>query len=300
MLIDIVVAWMCGAMLDPFLGGKGYGTFVILGLIILFFVGWLIGVIRLAKNKVKTGMWVVLLIGLLISFLVGWITSWFFGSDNIEIEEKKFHCGICYINYNSELLGGELAREGKICRFCLEKKQRGEKISTDSPPPEEHQSGFRDRFSSPFEPQSRFHHKKESGEKKYLLRQLRREQRAKGSYLTQFIINLFVLQWLLPLITIVISYFDMKSQIKSQFLANNPGGTPPEIPFSKFLKNVGKMLTSDNVDFRGFKIHISMGYKIGIVIAFLLPLCLWIYSLVKWLGKKNEVDSLETELKGLD
>jgi hypothetical protein len=41
--------------------------------------------------------------------------------------EREFQCGICYIKYRGELLGGETIREGKICRFCLEKKQKGEK-----------------------------------------------------------------------------------------------------------------------------------------------------------------------------
>ena len=50
--------------------------------------------------------------------------------DDREAEERrdrKFRCGICHIKYRDELLGGETVAEGKICRFCLEKKQKGEK-----------------------------------------------------------------------------------------------------------------------------------------------------------------------------
>ncbi|CAJ0761482.1 14421_t:CDS:2 [Entrophospora sp. SA101] len=39
-------------------------------------------------------------------------------------DELTFQCGICYIKYKDDLLGAETAREGKICRFCLDKKQR--------------------------------------------------------------------------------------------------------------------------------------------------------------------------------
>ncbi|KLL03173.1 MAG: hypothetical protein MRECE_25c017 [Mycoplasmataceae bacterium CE_OT135] len=39
-------------------------------------------------------------------------------------DEPNFQCGICYIKYKEDLLGAETAREGKICRFCLDKKQR--------------------------------------------------------------------------------------------------------------------------------------------------------------------------------
>ena len=47
-------------------------------------------------------------------------------TQTIEVKkhELTFQCGICYIKYKEDLLGAETAREGKICRFCLDKKQR--------------------------------------------------------------------------------------------------------------------------------------------------------------------------------
>jgi len=48
-------------------------------------------------------------------------------SQKITEREKKFRCGVCYIEYQNNLLGAETVKEGKICRWCLEKKQQGEK-----------------------------------------------------------------------------------------------------------------------------------------------------------------------------
>ncbi|KLL02484.1 MAG: hypothetical protein MRERC_1c077 [Mycoplasmataceae bacterium RC_NB112A] len=42
---------------------------------------------------------------------------------------------------------------------------------------------------------------------------------------------------------------------------------------------------------------ISVLRKIGTVVAFLLPLLIWIYSLIRFLGSKGESEQLETETK---
>jgi len=122
MIIDLIVAFTCGILLDPFLGGQGRGILVILGLLLLFFISWLVRVIRLAKNENKTGMWVVLLVGIFISFLVGDIVGLFFGYDKGKKEEEKVYCGICHYKYSADYIVAESFREGKICRFCHEKK----------------------------------------------------------------------------------------------------------------------------------------------------------------------------------
>lgn len=75
MTIDILVSVLIAGMLDSITGGHGW--VILLLCIAIFFIGWLYGVIRLAKNKSKGGMWAVLLLGLFISFLIGWIASMF-------------------------------------------------------------------------------------------------------------------------------------------------------------------------------------------------------------------------------
>jgi len=37
-------------------------------------------------------------------------------------KNEEFWCGICQAKYREEFLGCETLKEGKICRYCLEKK----------------------------------------------------------------------------------------------------------------------------------------------------------------------------------
>ena len=99
-------------------------------------------------------------------------------------------------------MGGETAYEGKICRSCLGKKHRGEKTFTphenQPPPPTIHEPIYHEPSYRP-----RYSREDSSREKRILLRELSRKQSKKNGYLTTFIINLVVLQWLIPLITIL-------------------------------------------------------------------------------------------------
>ncbi|CAI2192719.1 4767_t:CDS:2, partial [Funneliformis geosporum] len=131
-----------------------------------------------------------------------------------------------------EFCGGETAYEGKVCRSCLGKKQRGEATSsqaqnqraTDEPPFYMNRDyGFKES------------RKVNSSGKKILLRELNRKQKT------------------------------MKVQA---------------------LNNPGARLTS-TIPFR-------------IVVAFLLPLVIWIYSLVRFFGAKGETERLETEIRELE
>ena len=36
--------------------------------------------------------------------------------------KKKFRCGTCYYTYREDLLANENITDGKVCRFCWEKK----------------------------------------------------------------------------------------------------------------------------------------------------------------------------------
>src|SRR5215207_5886682 len=73
-------------------------------------------------------MWVVLACGIFLSPLIGLLIGLAFKEDKVEESEKEKHfwCGICNIKYKEEFLGGEIAQEGKVCRSCLGKRQRGE------------------------------------------------------------------------------------------------------------------------------------------------------------------------------
>ena len=54
---------------------------------------------------------------------------------------------------------------------------------------------------------------------------------------------------------------------------NNPGaGLATEIPFSTVIKNFFKMITSETYTYGGHKIMVSITWKIGIAVAFLIPL----------------------------
>jgi hypothetical protein len=78
--------------------------------------------VRLSKRKNKTGFWAVLIIGLVLLVtgagpLIGGIIGLFLGRG-----AEKFLCGVCYMKYEENLLGSESVHEGKICRFCPDKK----------------------------------------------------------------------------------------------------------------------------------------------------------------------------------
>lgn len=272
---------------------------LLIALIVAPFVFWILKIIRLSKNEDKTGMWVVLACGIFLSPLVGWLIGLAFKEENKIGESEKgiFVCGICYVKYKEEYLDGELGREGKICRFCLEKRQRGEKVEVAKDYPRDIPEPLVKPTYYQSEPGKS---RQESGERKILLRQLNRVQSKKNSYLTQFIINLSVLQWLLPLITIVIFWIQIKEQMKVQAMNNPELGLPMEIPFKTILKDFFKMLTSEHYVYGGHNIGISLLWKIGIVLALLLPLGFWIYNLVRFLGANGEVKQLETEIKELD
>jgi hypothetical protein len=275
----------------------------ILALLILPFVFWILKVIRLSKNEDKTGMWVVLAVGLFLSPLVGWLVGLAFKEDDVdkqrerERERDDFWCGICNIKYQRDFLGGETAYEGKICRSCLGKKQRGEAITS-------HQSQPKSPSYEPVyhEPRHRFKDERKdiSGEKRILLRELSRKQSKKNSYLTWFVVNLVVFQWLMPLTTYFVFWIQIKDKVKVEAL-NNPGaGLTTEIPFSTLIKDFYKILTSEAYTYGNHKIIISVIWKIGIILAFVFPLIIWIYNLVRYFGAKEETERLETEIKEIE
>lgn len=274
----------------------GLGIFFILLLLALFLIPlifWILKIVRLSKNEDKTGMWVVLAVGLFLTPLIGWLVGLAFKEDDVDKNKKEdFWCGICNIKYQKDFLGGETISEGKICRSCLGKKQRGETIT---PPPRSQQA------EPPNEPIYREQkYRPNYGKRKILFRELSRKQSKKNSYLTSFIINLFVLQWLMPLITILVFWIQLKEKMKVSAL-NNPGmGLATEIPFKKVIKDFSKILTSEFYAYGGHNVSINIFWKIGIILAFLLPLIIWIYNLVKFFSAKGEVEKLETEIKEID
>ena len=210
-----------------------------------------------------------------------------------------FFCGICNVKYKEEFLGGETAYEGKICRPCLGKKQRGENITSPSQTSQA-QTPIKNQIDPTHEPNYRqWENEKNKDEKRILSRELGRKQRKKNSYLTQFIINLAVGQWLLPLITYLIYWIQLKEQMKVQAL-NNPGaGLPTEIPFKTVIKDFFKILTSETYVYGAYNVQISLLWKLGIILAFLLPLGLWIYNLVRFLSVNGEIKQLEEEVREL-
>jgi hypothetical protein len=104
----------------------------IISLVYLVSLGiWIWQLVRLSKRKSSLAFALTLVLGLLfIPFVpITAFISLFVGRGEEERENKKeeFWCSICGIKYREELLGGETIREGKICRWCLEKKKKGEK-----------------------------------------------------------------------------------------------------------------------------------------------------------------------------
>lgn len=279
----------------------GLGIFfflLILALFLIPFIFWILKVVRLSKNEDKTGMWVVLVCGLVLSPLIGLIVGLFFKEDDTQKgEEKYFWCGICNIKYKEEFFGGETVREGKVCRSCLGKKQRGESFNHsekidrefEQRPPERQPEKTIWDYQKPF--------RREDEERKLLLRELIRKQSKKSSYFTKFIFNLFVLQWLSPLLTIIFFWLQIKEQMKVEALKNPGLGLATEIPFKNIIKDIFKILTSEFYDYGNHHISIGFAWKIGIILAILIPLGLWIYNLIRFLGASGEVEQLQTKLK---
>lgn len=254
---------------------KGLGWLVGLGtvwliLLIIFsllpLILWIWQMVRLSKRESKTGLWIVLVLGLAL-FIFGFIIGGFFWGPLIagivglflgrEEEQKKseyFWCGLCHTKYQEEFLGGETAHEGKICRSCLGKRQRhgmntGESFS---------QPHHREPDQRPYQPREEFYQSQDRGRQSYgserkdqasraLLRELGRKQRKKNGYLTQFIINLAVLQWLFPLLVILALWFTMKEQLKVEALKNPGLGLMTEISFGTVFKNIFKIMTSEHM-----------------------------------------------------
>ena len=208
--------------------------------------------------------------------------------------EREFWCGICNIKFPADFLGGETIYEGKVCRSCLGKRQRGEATN----PPENQP---KTKYNESFEPKDRYKSSlRDSSEMRILLRELSRKQSKKSRHLTSFIINLAILQWLLPLITYLAFWIQLKENIKVQAL-NNPGmGLTTEIPFSTVIKDFFKILTSETYVYGGHNFQISILWKIGIVLVFLIPLGIWIYNLIGFFSAKGEVERLETEIKAIE
>lgn len=108
--------------------------FLILSIASLIF--WILQLIRLFKRKNKTDAILVLVVGIIFCFIglifqfpLLWIVvsiSFLLGrrGEKKEIKKKMFWCGSCNTKLLEEFLGGETICERKICRFCLEKKER--------------------------------------------------------------------------------------------------------------------------------------------------------------------------------
>ena len=283
---------------------------LLFGLGIWFLVAQIVGIvsfilrilqlIRLFKREDKTAAISILVVGIILIFIaliplfwlfpllwIPTVIALFLGRDPEEEEVKKsgdFRCGICNIKYREDFLGGETAYEGKICRACLGKKHRGEVVTPKTSP---------ESTASLFNQEPKY---KSSSEKRLLFRELNRKKSKKNSYLTYFIINLAIMQWLFPLITLLIFWIQIKEQANVE--ATRVGlGSSFTIPFKVVIKDLFKILTSDSYTYDNCKIIVSVFWKIGIVLVFLLPLILWIYNLVRFLSVKGEVEQLETEIE---
>ena len=71
--------------------------------------------------------WLGFFLCFLLSPFIGALIVAFLPEDEKHDHEEKFRCGICLIEFKKELLGGQTVREGKLCVFCLDKRQRGER-----------------------------------------------------------------------------------------------------------------------------------------------------------------------------
>ena len=92
----------------------------------------------------------------------------------------------------------------------------------------------------------------------------------------------------------------MWEQMKVEVLNNPSLGPLTEIPFKTVFKDFFKFLTSEHYAYGRHNIIMTFGWKVGIVLAILLPLGLWIYNLVRFLSVNGEVKQLESEIKELE
>ena len=108
------------------------GALVALILLYLILIGlWIWALVWASQKKGWIGFLAVFVAnfwGWLIIFLIVNNDDKSKGKNNTHKREreKKFRCGLCYIEYQNDLLGAETVKEGKICRWCLEKKQQRE------------------------------------------------------------------------------------------------------------------------------------------------------------------------------
>jgi hypothetical protein len=63
------------------------------------------------------------------------------------------------------------------------------------------------------------------------------------------------------------------------------------------IKDLYKILTSEFYQWDRHHLSVSLTWKVGIILTILIPLFLWIYSLIRYLGASGEVEQLQTELK---
>lgn len=97
MLIDIFASLFLSLLLYPITGG--YTWIVLFGALALFFIMWLMAIIRLGKNKSKGGMIAVIICGILCSFLLAWLVSMFISSDKIDDTERERELKLTPWNY---------------------------------------------------------------------------------------------------------------------------------------------------------------------------------------------------------
>ena len=88
---------------------------------ILFLVTWIWGFVWAGRRK---GF-----LGFIFAFF-GWWLGVLLACLLPDIDDKerrgKFRCGICFIEYREEFYAAKTRADGEICRFCLDKKQKGE------------------------------------------------------------------------------------------------------------------------------------------------------------------------------
>ena len=109
---------------------EGVISLILFVLLVIVFISWIRKVIKLSKNEDKSGMWIVLLCGLFLTPFIGWLVGSAYKEERKKNKNEEFWCGICQAKYREEFLGCETLKEGKICRYCLEKKNSERQLST--------------------------------------------------------------------------------------------------------------------------------------------------------------------------
>jgi hypothetical protein len=100
----------------------GLDIWALLVIFVVLLIIWIYLLVWATRRNGLTGFLLVFFLGLIGAIIVNFLPN-----DSNDESKRKFRCGICLIEFKKDLQGGETIRDGKVCVFCLDKRQRGER-----------------------------------------------------------------------------------------------------------------------------------------------------------------------------